>query len=64
MKETVCSVQQPLVGEIIVEKSDRPIRSIELQLVRVEIVTGETKALLFLCYYCFHIIELYISIHF
>ena len=38
---TVCRVQDPFIGDLIVEKSDLAIRSIELQLVRVEIITGE-----------------------
>ena len=38
---TVCRVQEPFIGEIVVEKSDREIRSIELQLIRVEIITGK-----------------------
>ena len=33
-------VQDPFVGEMIVERSDRSINSIELQLTRVEIITG------------------------
>lgn len=33
---TNCVISQPLTGEIVVENSDIPIRSIELQLVRVE----------------------------
>jgi len=31
-----CSINQPFAGEIVVDKSSIPIRSIELQLVRVE----------------------------
>ena len=38
---TICLVQEPFIGEIVVEKSDREIRSIELQLIRVEIITGK-----------------------
>ena len=33
-------VQDPFVGELIVERSDLSINSIELQLTRVEIITG------------------------
>ena len=33
-------VQDPFVGEMIVERSDLSINSIELQLTRVEIITG------------------------
>ena len=31
-----CEINKPFVGEIVVEESDAVIRSIELQLVRVE----------------------------
>lgn len=33
---TNCVISQPLTGEVVVENSDIPIKSIELQLVRVE----------------------------
>ena len=33
---TNCVISQPLTGELVVENSDVPIKSIELQLVRVE----------------------------
>ncbi|KAG7516005.1 hypothetical protein JOB18_020168 [Solea senegalensis] len=33
---TNCVISQPLTGEVLVENSDTPIKSIELQLVRVE----------------------------
>ena len=33
-------VQDPFVGEMIVERSDLSINSIELQLTRIEIITG------------------------
>ncbi|XP_017275399.1 vacuolar protein sorting-associated protein 26C [Kryptolebias marmoratus] len=33
---TNCMISQPLTGEVVVEKSDVPIKSMELQLVRVE----------------------------
>lgn len=33
---TVCSIMQPFTGELCIEKCDSPIRSVELQLVRVE----------------------------
>mmetsp|Transcript_73206 Transcript_73206/g.89846 ORF Transcript_73206/g.89846 Transcript_73206/m.89846 type:complete len:303 (-) Transcript_73206:60-968(-) len=37
-KSGVCNVQSPFVGEIIVEKAEQEIKSIELQFVRVETV--------------------------
>ena len=40
IKNSVCRPQDPFIGDIIVEKSDLAIRSIELQLMRVEIITG------------------------
>ena len=40
IKNTVCRPQDPFVGEIVVEKSDLNISSIELQLMRIEIITG------------------------
>ncbi|MEQ2162346.1 Vacuolar protein sorting-associated protein 26C, partial [Goodea atripinnis] len=33
---TSCVISQPLTGEVVVEKSEVPVKSIELQLVRVE----------------------------
>lgn len=33
---TNCVISQPLTGELVVENSDLPIKSIDLQLVRVE----------------------------
>lgn len=33
---TNCVISLPLTGEVVVENSDVPIKSIELQLVRVE----------------------------
>ncbi|GFR27151.1 vacuolar protein sorting-associated protein 26C [Trichonephila clavata] len=33
---TVCNIMQPFTGELCIEKCDAPIRSVELQLVRVE----------------------------
>lgn len=33
---TVCNIMQPFTGELCIEKCDFPIRSVELQLVRVE----------------------------
>ena len=41
IKKTVCRPQDPFVGDITVEKSDLDIRSIELQLMRIEIITGK-----------------------
>lgn len=39
---TNCVISQPLTGEVVVENSEVPIKSIELQLVRVE-TCGEFK---------------------
>lgn len=36
LESAVCSIEQPFVGEITVEESEATIKSIELQLVRVE----------------------------
>ncbi|XP_049597925.1 vacuolar protein sorting-associated protein 26C [Syngnathus scovelli] len=36
LDNTTCAVSRPLTGEVMVESSDVPIKSIELQLVRVE----------------------------
>ncbi|XP_054611287.1 vacuolar protein sorting-associated protein 26C isoform X2 [Dunckerocampus dactyliophorus] len=36
LDSTTCVISQPLTGEVVVESSDVPIKSIELQLVRVE----------------------------
>lgn len=33
---TSCAITRPLTGELVVERSEVPIKSIELQLVRVE----------------------------
>jgi hypothetical protein len=38
LHRTLCAVSEPLTGELIVEESDVPIASIELQLVRLESV--------------------------
>ena len=40
-----CPITQPLTGEVVVEESFSPIKSIELQLVRVETVTGNGRNL-------------------
>ncbi|CAG5870788.1 unnamed protein product [Menidia menidia] len=40
---TSCVISQPLTGEVVVDNSDVPIKSIELQLVRVE-TCGESTA--------------------
>lgn len=40
---TRCHLDEPLKGHVVVEKSNRQIKSVELQLVRVEIVSGQTK---------------------
>ena len=59
MDSSVCSVNRPFTGELIVERADTPVRSIELQLMRVETVgcaegyAKESKALLRMFYtYC------------
>jgi hypothetical protein len=39
LNRTVCSLSSPFTGEITVEHSDAPIRSLELQLVRVETIS-------------------------
>lgn len=44
LHKSKCAINQPLTGEVIVEKSDAPIRSLELQLVRVETVTIDGHA--------------------
>ncbi|MEQ2229911.1 Vacuolar protein sorting-associated protein 26C [Ilyodon furcidens] len=41
---TSCVISQPLTGEVVVEKSEVPVKSIELQLVRVE-TCGEFDSL-------------------
>ena len=46
-------VQGPFVGELIVERSDLSINSIELQLTRIEIITGGRVISCFLIMY-FH----------
>jgi hypothetical protein len=38
-----CAINQPFTGEVIIELSEAPIRSLELQLVRVETVTADGK---------------------
>ena len=43
-------VQDPFVGELIVERSDLSINSIELQLTRIEIITGGRLIFLSLSY--------------
>ena len=43
-------VQDPVVGELIVERSDLSINSIELQLTRIEIITGGRLIFLSLSY--------------
>ena len=40
MLNTRGRVKDPFVGELIVERSDLSINSIELQLTRIEIITG------------------------
>ncbi|XP_008273099.2 vacuolar protein sorting-associated protein 26C isoform X3 [Oryctolagus cuniculus] len=36
LNSTNCAITQPLTGELVVERSDAAVRSVELQLVRVE----------------------------
>jgi hypothetical protein len=40
---TKCPINQPFTGEYCIEKADAPIKSVELQLVRVETVNAENK---------------------
>ena len=49
IKNTVCRPQDPFTGDIVVEKSELDIRSIELQLMRVEIITGKTHLIMENC---------------
>ena len=49
IKNTVCRPQDPFTGDIVVEKSELDIRSIELQLMRVEIITGKTHSIMKNC---------------
>jgi hypothetical protein len=42
LNKSKCPITQPLTGEVVVELSQEPIRSIELQLVRVETVVGSS----------------------
>ena len=46
-------VQDPFVGELIVERSDLSINSIELQLTRIEIITGGRVICCFLLFVVF-----------
>jgi hypothetical protein len=41
---TKCPVNQPLTGEVTIEYSGAPVRSLELQLVRIESVNAEGKS--------------------
>lgn len=45
LHKSKCPINQPLTGEVVVEQSLAPIRSVELQLVRVETVNAEGKCL-------------------
>lgn len=38
-----CPINQPMTGEVIIEEAAAPIKSLELQLVRIETVTAEGK---------------------
>ena len=49
VKNTVCRPQDPFTGDIVVEKSELDIRSIELQLMRVEIITGKIHSIMENC---------------
>jgi hypothetical protein len=45
LNSVVCNISQPFEGELVVERCDAPIRSLELQLVRVEsLMSGEGAA--------------------
>lgn len=44
LHRSVCPINLPFTGEVIVEICESPIRSIELQLVRVETVIGDGNA--------------------
>jgi hypothetical protein len=41
LHRSVCPINLPFTGEVVIELCDSPIRSIELQLVRVETVIGD-----------------------
>lgn len=43
LHRTKCPIHQPLTGEVIVEHSEAPIRSIDLQLIRCEYVDYESR---------------------
>jgi hypothetical protein len=43
LHRTKCPIHQPLTGEVIVEVSEAPIRSIDLQLIRCEYVDYENR---------------------
>lgn len=45
LHKSKCPITQPLTGEVVVDESFSPIKSIELQLVRVETVTFGTRTL-------------------
>lgn len=49
---TNCVISQPLTGELVVDNSDVPIKSIELQLVRVE-TCGEREMIVQACFFFF-----------
>ena len=44
LHKSKCPISQPLTGEVVVELSQSPIRSVELQLVRVESVNVEGQS--------------------
>lgn len=44
MHKSKCPISQPLTGEVVIELSASPIRSVELQLVRVESVNVEGQS--------------------
>jgi hypothetical protein len=43
LNRTKCPINQPLTGEVIIEMAAAPVKSVELQLVRVETVNAEGK---------------------
>jgi hypothetical protein len=44
LDSTNCVLSDPLAGLVVVERSDRPIKSLELQLLRVESVTADDSS--------------------
>lgn len=54
LDNTTCVVSRPLTGEVVVESSDVPIKSIELQLIRVETCGKELCHVLLVSLECFN----------